>query len=55
MTTQERVEAMETAKLKVCAVILFNTGSNSAGFDAIMAELQLRLQDDFSAWCDETF
>lgn len=57
MTLQQRVETLATDKLQACAIGLFANADDSAGdaLNAVLAELEIRLGDDFAEWADANF
>lgn len=54
MTLQARIEALSTENLKACALNIFGKDENTK-FDAVMAELEIRMGDDFATWADANF
>lgn len=57
MTLQQRVENLSTEALKNCAHGLFASDKDGAGdaLAAVLAELEIRMGEEFAAWADANF
>lgn len=57
MTLQQRVESLSTKQLKACALALFVNYEDGASeaLTATLAELEIRMGDEFAPWADENF
>lgn len=57
MTLQQRLESLSTEMLQNCAKGLFASDKDGAGeaLAATLAELEIRMGDEFAAWADENF